>query len=84
MLQLAEASAQNQVNVKNWMEGTKPIVRSEAGWVSHLGADKFIALRPGDSSKAGLENILESTMRRWPRMFRSVSAALRKAVYHLC
>jgi len=73
MLRLAGAETQHQQNVKNWMDGNRPIVRSEAGWVSCLlESEDFVALNPIESSKAGLENLLDRILKRWPRFLAKV------------
>jgi hypothetical protein len=73
MLGLVEAESQHQGSVKNWMDGTKPIVRSEASWVMQLlESDDFVALKSKETDKAGLESLLERILKKWPRLFSKV------------
>ncbi|KAH8631284.1 hypothetical protein IG631_12967 [Alternaria alternata] len=74
ILRLPDADKQNQHNVKKWMEGIKPVVRSEADWVSHLvESDDFVALSSEEASRTGIEHMLDYVVRKWPRAFANVS-----------
>jgi hypothetical protein len=73
MLQLSDAKKQHLNSIKNWMDGNKPVVRSESDWVLHLlSSNDFIALKASDSGEAGLENLLDRALKRWPCFFSKV------------
>lgn len=74
MLQLSGAKKQHLISIKNWMDGNRPIVRSESDWVLQLlSSEDFIALKASDGGEAGLENLLDRVLKKWPRFFSKVS-----------
>ncbi|KAF2735736.1 hypothetical protein EJ04DRAFT_542850 [Polyplosphaeria fusca] len=76
---ISRAECQHQQSVKNWMDGNKPVVRSEADWVSHLlYSDDFMALQCNDSDKAGLEAVIETILKKWPALFGKLSSSKEK------
>lgn len=79
MLQLSDAKNQHLNSIKNWIDGNKPIVRSESDWVLHLlSSDDFIALKASDGGEAGLENLLDRALKKWPRFFSKLSSSKEK------
>jgi len=77
MLRLSDAKKQHLNSIKNWMDGNKPVVRSESDWVSHLlSSDDFIALKASHSGEAGLENLLDRVLKKWPHYFSKVCYSL--------
>lgn len=71
ILALPQAQTKNIRSVENWVNGTKPLVRSESHWI--LGKrrqEDYIALKPDDADRAGFESLFDITVRRFPRLGR--------------
>ncbi|MCJ1460960.1 hypothetical protein MMC28_011342 [Mycoblastus sanguinarius] len=71
MLRLPEAHRTQKQNVENWYMGNKPLVRSESAFYMNCtrGHD-YVALTPKDTDRAGLETLVDLTMRTFPNVAR--------------
>ncbi|KAK4695582.1 hypothetical protein P7C71_g2194, partial [Lecanoromycetidae sp. Uapishka_2] len=71
MLRLPEAHKTQKQNVENWYMGNKPLVRSESG--CYLGCTRghdYFALTAKNTDRAGLETLVDITMRAFPDVAR--------------
>lgn len=82
MLQISGAKKQHLESISNWMDGYRPVVRSESDWVLHLlKSDDFIALKASDGGEAGLENLLDRVLKKWPNLFSKVFYSLEESKF---
>lgn len=73
MLRLPEAHRTQKQNVENWYMGNKPLVRSESAcYVNCTRGHDYVALTPKDTDRAGLETLVDLTMRTCPKVARHV------------
>ncbi|KAM0798368.1 hypothetical protein BDR22DRAFT_809198 [Usnea florida] len=71
MLRLPEAHDTQKQNVENWCVGNKPLVRSESAcYVDCTRGQDYVALMPKDTDRAGLETLVDLTMRTCPNVAR--------------
>lgn len=74
VLGLPEAHATQKQNVENWYVGNKPLVRSESNCYMDCNRDNdYIALATRDTDRAGLETLLDTTIKAFPSVARQVS-----------
>ena len=74
MLRLPEAHKMQKQNVENWYLGNKPLVRSESGCYMNCNrGHDYIALTAKETDRAGLETLVDITMKAFPRVARHVS-----------
>jgi hypothetical protein len=77
VLRLSDAKKQHLNSIKNCMDGNKPVVQSESDCVSHLlNSDDFMALKASENGEAGLENLLDRALKKWPHFFSKVYYSL--------
>ena len=73
MLRLPEAHRTQKQNVENWFTGNKPLVQSESACYINLArVHDYIALTPKGTDRAGLESLVDFTMRTCPSFARHV------------
>lgn len=73
MLRLPEAHRAQRQSVENWYVGNKPLVRSESAcYVNCTRGHDYVALTPRDTDRAGLEKLVDLTMRTCPNVARRV------------
>ena len=69
---LPEGRKKHRRSVHNWVDGNKPLVRSEsASFLEALTGEDYIALN-ADPDRAGLETLLDNVMQSCPRFARYV------------
>ena len=74
MLRLPEAHKTQKQNVENWYLGNKPLVRSESGcYMNCTCGHDYIALTAKDTDRAGLETLVDITMKAFPNVAKHVS-----------
>jgi len=74
MLALPQAQRGHRRSVENWFNGNKPLVRSESScFLGSLEDEDYVALRADESESAGLEALLEITLKAFPSVARLVS-----------
>ena len=74
MLRLPEAHKTQKQNVENWCVGNKPLVRSESAcYVDCTRGRDYIAVAAKDTDRAGLETLVDATMKAFPNVARHVS-----------
>ena len=74
MLRLPEAHKTQRQNVENWCLGNKPLVRSESGcYMNCTSGHEYIAIGAKDTDMAGLETLVDITMKAFPNLAKHVS-----------
>ncbi|KAF8848260.1 hypothetical protein BDZ45DRAFT_290779 [Acephala macrosclerotiorum] len=69
MLAIPEAEPNQRRNVKNWVHGTKPLVKSESAcFIENLEDKEFITLKPDGADNGILESLLELGIRKFPKV----------------
>jgi len=74
MLALPQAQTKHRQSLDNWVNGNKPLVRSESTcFVGSLEDEDYVALRPDEPDTAGLEALLEMSLKAFPKLSKNVS-----------
>jgi hypothetical protein len=74
MLAIPQAEPNQRQNVKNWVHGTKPLVKSEsASFVDDFEDREFITFKPDGADNGILESLLELGIRKFPKVSNLVS-----------
>lgn len=69
MAALPRARKRHRRSVHNWVNGNKPIVRSEsASLIAAPSAKDYITLHTEDSDRAGFELFLDRVVQPYPRL----------------
>jgi hypothetical protein len=73
MLALPQAEPRHRQSVENWINGNKPLVRSESAcFLEGLNDEDYVALRAHEPDTAGLEVLLETLLKAFPKIARHV------------
>ncbi|TVY87796.1 hypothetical protein LAWI1_G005850 [Lachnellula willkommii] len=74
MLALPQAQTQHRQSLEDWVNGNKPLVRSESTcFVGSLKDEDYVTLRPDEPDTAGLEALLEMSLKAFPKLFKHIS-----------
>lgn len=74
MLRLPEAHDKQRHSVENWFIGNKPLVRSESSCYMNCTGDKdYVALTTKDTDRAGLDALLDTVVKTFPKVAKHVS-----------
>jgi hypothetical protein len=77
MLTLPQAQDNHRHSVRNWVDGNKPLVRSESScFLNNTEGNDFVSLETENGDRTGLETLLEMSVRRFPRISRMVCTQL--------
>lgn len=69
MLALPQAPVKHRKSIRNWVNGTKPLVRSESlCFLEGFHEDDFVALNAGDSDEGALEALFYWLLRALPKI----------------
>jgi hypothetical protein len=69
MIALPRARKRHRRSVHNWVNGNKPVVRSEsASLIAAPSAKDYIALHAEDSDRAGFELFFDRVVQSYPRL----------------
>jgi hypothetical protein len=73
MLALPKAQTKHRQSVENWIDGNKPLVRSESAcFLGSLADDDYVALKVDETDWAGLESLLEVALKTFPKIAKQV------------
>jgi hypothetical protein len=73
MSALPQAQPKHQASVEHWVNGNKPLVRSECGWIMETRhAEDCIAIKSEERDRGGLESLFDILVRTFPRVARLV------------
>ena len=74
MLELAPAPQKHIESVRNWVNGKKPLIRSESTvFLETSEQEDFVALKGSQANDTGIiENLLEIAIKRCPRKWSQV------------
>lgn len=73
MLALPQSEPRHRQSVENWINGNKPLVRSESAcFLERLNDEDYIALGVDEPDTAGLEALLETSLKAFPKIARHV------------
>ncbi|KUJ24439.1 uncharacterized protein LY89DRAFT_727466 [Mollisia scopiformis] len=83
MMALPRARKSHRRSVHNWVNGNKPVVRSEsASLIAAPFTKDYIALNVEDSDRAGFELFFDRLMQSCPRLASYVSHGMAKTIDH--
>ncbi|KAI1083597.1 hypothetical protein F5B20DRAFT_527675 [Whalleya microplaca] len=87
MLRLPEARERHCQSVYNWVDGNKPLVRSESAcYLGCLEHEDYIVLGFDESDKAGMESLIDVIAKKFPAVTNHVRCHLAffdKIFYHI-
>ena len=85
MLELSAVSDRNYESVKDWVDGNKPLVRSESSlYLQSVKDGDIIALRDGSRSQGVIANLLERIVPMLPRkVINKVCYSIREKEFRL-
>lgn len=72
-MEIPQATKKHRRSVYNWVNGNKPVVRSESQCLVGIVDDEdYIALNTDETDRAGLEGLFDRVVQSWPRLARAV------------
>jgi hypothetical protein len=76
MSTLPQAQIRHRQSVEYWVDGNKPLVRSESGCIlGSLCEEDYISVRAEDSDRGGLETLFDIIVKAYPRLAKMVRAS---------
>ena len=76
MSTLPQAQIKHRKSVEHWVNGNKPLVRSESGWILRSRREEdYIAVRAEDPDRGGLESLFDIIVKAYPRLAKFVRAS---------
>lgn len=73
MSTLPQAQVKHRKSVEHWVNGNKPLVRLESGWIlGNQHEEDHIAIRAEDSNGGGLESLFDIIVKAYPRLAKFV------------
>ena len=76
MIALPAARKKHRRSVYNWVNGNKPVVRSESGsFLEAVAGEDYVTLGSEGPDRSGFEILLDNVAQKWPLLANYVSVA---------